>query len=257
MGDPIKDKNDANGSGGGTPPAPTKTIEERFTEMEENQKKLQSTLQTTQEELKRVNGLNSVLMQQMKRGNPPAPDNSGEGMDVNRTVPIKLRRNFSEMDPASDPAGFAREIVAETAEQVRSTMLEMQSQQDSSAKLRTAFYTKNKDLVGYEIEVGHFSNQVQAEMPNVPFDQAAEEIAKRTREYLKSKGLPDNPAGGGTPPGVLPPAGAGGGDGKIPIKAPGGGEEPFNADKSYEEDMKDYSKMRNSERSRNPQGQAK
>lgn len=240
--DPIdkdqKGGQDGDGGDGTSSATPTKTTEQRLQEMEDNAKKMQATLQSTQEELKRVNGLNSVLMQRMKSSNP---DNGG-GMDVSRTAPIKLKRDFSSMDPAADPARFATELVLETAEQVSEVMMRTQEVQRTNAELRRAFYERNKDLVGWEIEVGHFSNEVQSANPNLPFDQAAEEIAKRTREYIKTRGSAD--PDGTTPPHALPPGGN-----PVKIKPPtGGGPVDFNPDKAYEEDMKDYAKMRNAER---------
>lgn len=242
----------AGASGGDTPPAPpAKTVEQRLGEMEENARKQAAQLQSAQEELKRVNNLNTVLMQRVNgAGSNSSDPNGGRGMDANNTTRIKLKRDFSQLDPASDPESFAREVVLETAEQVRDVMARDREQQATATNLRTAFYGKNKDLVGFEVEVGHFSSEVQSQNPGLPFDQAAEIIASKTREYLKMKGLtsnPDNP----NPPHVLPPAGGGEGSGRVPIVTPDGKKtEAYDPDKSYQEDMKDYSAMRSRERER-------
>ncbi len=81
------------------------------------------------------------------------------------------------------------------------------------------------------------------------FDQAAELIATRTRSYLKDKGRSassDTP----DPLHVLPPTPGGGDSNRVPIKKPDGSSAPaYNPDKAYEEDMRDYAKERNAERS--------
>jgi len=250
-----KQPDGGDGSGGSKPPAPPqKTTEQRLAEIEESGKKQAAQLQSTQEELKRVNNLNAVLMSRLQAGGAGAPPPAdGGGMDVNRTVPIKLKRDFSQLDPTAEPQRFATELVLEVAEQTREAIASAQHAQATSDQLRRAFYEKNKDLTGWEIEVGHWANVVQAQNPGLPFDQAADLIAQKTRDYLKSRGLtspapdPNNP--GGQPPSVLPPSS--GGDGKVPIKPPTDGKnEPFDPDKVYQEDMKDYSGMRNKERDR-------
>lgn len=248
MGDSNDKPGDGGASGGGNPPAPpAKTTDERLAEIEANHKKALADLQTTQEELKRVGNLNAVLMQRM---NKPA-DGDGGGMDANRTVPLKLRRDFSKMDPTADPATFAQEIVLETAEQVRSVIAEQQSVQSRNASLRTAFYNANKDLVGWERVVGSISDEVQAELQGLPFDQVSAEIAKRSREFIKSKGITPSDKSNDNLPDVIPPGGQNGGD-EIRIKPPKGSNasEPFDPDKAYADDMKDYAQMRNKERSK-------
>lgn len=241
------------GAGGGNPPAGSeKTADQRLADMEANFTKMNSTLQSTQEELKRVNNLNGVLMQRLNSGggNPPAGD--GGGMDASRTTPIKLKRDFSKLDPSADPAGFAQELVLETAEQVSNVIAHSHRQQSEAASLRKAFYEKNKDLVGWERLVGTFSDEVQAANPGLTFDQSAEIIAQRAREFITSKGVTNTPGDAGEPPTILPPSKSGDHGASGPtIKPPkGGGSGEYNPDKAYEEDMKDYSGMRNKERDR-------
>lgn len=236
----MADENEDKGGAGGEKKAPDPmTVEQRMADIEKSNKDLAAQLQTANEEAKRVNGLNSVLLQRLNKGD------EGKGMDASRTVPLKLKRDFTQMDPAADPASFARELVLETAEQVNEVLQNSQRQQQEAANLRTAFYTNNKDLVGWEKIVGVFSGEVMNENPNLPFDQAASEIAKRTREFIKTKSLKsDDPK---IDP-VLPAGGQNGGD-EIVIKTPkGGGSEPFNADKEAVADMKDYVTMRQKER---------
>lgn len=243
-----KDQNNGgSGSGDGNPPAPpTKTVEERLAEMESEQKKTAASFQTAQEELKRVNGLNAVLMQRLQGGGTPPPA-GGEGMDVNRTVPLKLKRDFSSMDPTADPGRFAQELILETAEQVAVAMARNNEQQQNAQSLRKAFYEKNKDLVGWERLVGSFSEEVQRENPSQPFDQASEEIARRTREFVKSRGS-GNEGDEGNPQHILPPGSQGDG---VHIKPPkGGASEPYNPDKAYNDDMASYAKERNAERNK-------
>lgn len=252
MPDPNGQKDGAGASGDDKSAPPIKTVEEQLKELADKQTQMASELQSSREELKRVNNLNGVLMQRLNTGGNGDPSGSdGRGMDVNRTSPIKLKRDFSSMDPAADPKRFAEELVLETAEQVSSVIARNQEVQATNQNLRRSFYDKNKDLVGYEIEVGHYSSEVQAQNPGLPFDQASEIVAQRTRDYIKSKRLdspadPNNP----NPPHAMPPS-AGGQDNKVHIKDPKGGkDEPYNPDKAYEEDMKDYAAMRNKERER-------
>lgn len=251
MPDP-NDKGGANGGAGGgggdgSPAPASKTVEQRIAELEAQSKKDRDILQATQEELKRVNGLNGVLMQRLNSGgnNPPPDNGNNNGMNANNTV--KLRRNFADMDPTADPARFASELVAETAEQVAAHMDRSRAQERQAEELRQSFYTKHKDLVGFEVEVGHFSGIVQAQNPHMTFDQAADEVARRTREYIKSKGLSSaNPPS--DPPHTLAPGGAGG-SGSVPIKPPDA-EKPYNADEEYKKDMADYASERAGERER-------
>lgn len=230
-------------SGGDAPPAPpAKSTEEQLKEVLEAQKAMNAELQASREELKRVSNLNGVLMSRIKTDEPD------RGMDANRTVPIKLRRDFSQMDPTADPKRFAEEVVLEAAEQVSATVARMQEAQSSGERLRRSFYEKNKDLVGYEIEVGHFSGEVQAANPGINFEQAADLVAQRVRAYLKERGLssPANP-NAPDPLHVLPSGGAS--DGRVPVKEPKK-DEPFDAAKEYDKDMKSYAEERNKERNR-------
>ena len=255
MTDPNKpeDQNGgAGGAGGGNPPAGTqKTVEQRLQEMEEGTKKTQALLQSTQEELKRVNNLNTVLMRRLPADGGGSPQGGG-GMDASRTTPIKLKRDFSQIDPAEDPQRFATELVLETAEQVRDVIAQQQGVQQQNTELRKAFYEKNKDLVGWERVVGTFSDEVQVANPHLSFAEAAELVAQRTRDFVKARGSStDNPD---NPPHTLPP---GRGDDHITVKPPkGGSQEPFNPDKAYEEDMKDYTSMRAKERTRDGSGKS-
>ena len=89
-------------------------------------------------------------------------------------------------DPLVDPKGFAKQI----AEQVSSTVLRQVSTQLEYQRqlneVRERFYKANPDLVGKERLVALVAQDVAREMPNAPLDTVLEEVAKRTRQFLRS-----------------------------------------------------------------------
>ena len=89
-------------------------------------------------------------------------------------------------DPLVDPKGFAKQIVDQATSTVLrqvSTQIEYQRQ---LSEVRERFYKSNPDLVGKERLVGLVAQDVAREMPSAQLDTVLEEVAKRTRQFLRS-----------------------------------------------------------------------
>lgn len=103
------------------------------------------------------------------------------------TQPLPQQQEVDiDVDPLVDPKGFAKKISDKITQNVLSQISQQMTLQQQMAEVRRRFYELNPDLVGKERLVGLIAQDVSREMPNAPLDTVLEEIAKRTRQFLKS-----------------------------------------------------------------------
>lgn len=91
-----------------------------------------------------------------------------------------------DVDPLVDPKMFAKKLTEKVTQNVISQVQQQMLLQQQMAEVRKRFYDLNPDLVGKEKLVGLIAQDVAREMPNASLDVVLEEIAKRTRQFLKT-----------------------------------------------------------------------
>lgn len=126
-----------------------------------------------QERLKRAEqGLEAFKMQQPSvQQMPVVPQQQDIDIDV---------------DPLVDPKGFAKKITEKVSQTVLQQVQQQMLLQRQIDEIRERFYRLNPDLVGKEKLVGLIAQDVAREMPTARLDDVLEEVAKRTRQFLKS-----------------------------------------------------------------------
>lgn len=110
----------------------------------------------------------------------------------NKTQPFQqnnavVNNDFDiDVDPLVDPKGFAKKVTEKITMNVINQVQQQILLQQQMAEVRKRFYDLNPDLVGKEKLVGVIAQDVAKEMPNAPLEVTLEEVARRTRQFLKS-----------------------------------------------------------------------
>lgn len=207
------------------------TPEEQLAEVNTRLAAIEAENKAKDAELKRTQALNRQLLS--SRGN-------GGGMNVNDTIRQGADGpDFSGLDFVGDPNGAVKTIVGAVVENVRQVLHGSESAKQKAEELKRQFYDQNPDLKGYEDLVAIQANKIQSEGTyNDDTAGGFAECAKRTRQWLKDKGL-KVVDGQQQPPAVLP--GSGANDQKPPIKKE---EAPFDEAKEQADALAEEIKMR-------------
>jgi hypothetical protein len=152
-------------------------------------------------------------------------ENPGDSSNNSRQQPVRGRGRFSDPDKRSQfereyslPAAAAEEIIEEAVSRISTEQREREEALRQGEALKTSFFGEYPDLKDYVPIVKHFADQCTMEHPSWTVKQGFVEVAKLSREYIKSK--LGNPSGREEPPDVLPGGGhrseGGQGNGRLP-----------------------------------------
>ncbi len=181
-------------------------------------------------EFKRVQTLNRQLLSKV-----------GSGMNVSDTIRQDGNEpDFSGLDFVNDPNGSVKKVVGAVVENVRREIGGTEAARRQVETLKNQFYSNNPDLKEYEDIVAIQANKLQAEGTyNDDVQGGFAECAKRTRQWLKDKGIKVTD-GQQQPPVVLP--GSGSNDAKPPVKK--GEDVPFDEAKEQADALAEEIKNR-------------
>lgn len=131
-----------------------------------------------QEQLKRA----EQMIEAFNKTQPSVQYNMSSVSNVNN-----VNNDFDiDVDPLVDPKNFAKKMYEKITANVINQVQQQILLQQQMAEVRKRFYDLNPDLVGKEKLVGVIAQDVAREMPNAPLEFVLEEVAKRTRQFLKS-----------------------------------------------------------------------
>lgn len=174
-----------------------KTEEERDKAFLEGQR----TVTEATEKAQRAEDLLNAYLVGGGQGTPPANPNNPPPPTSQGTPPGTPVSDYSNL--LANPGDVLKQMKEDTKREVLDEVSGLQNRLKVQEETKILFYTKNPTLVGNEIIVTHFANEIGRTSPNLSLDRAMEEVAKRSLAYVGK--LRDS--------GKEPPAALGGGDG--------------------------------------------
>jgi hypothetical protein len=190
---------------------PNKTAEQKLAEMQAQMADLIAANKKRDADYEIQREENQRLTQMLKSVN----DHPGDDSRDTRRPPAKTGRFSSEFERKySIPVEAAEEIAEEAVSRMSQAQQEREEAIRNAESIKASFFDKYPDLKDYIPVVRHFSDKCAGEHPDWTVARGFPEVARLSREYIKSK--LSGPSGRDEPPPVLGPGGhrdgAAGGD---------------------------------------------
>lgn len=202
-----KDGNEIPGSeptpGQGEPtPQTVEELQKQLADLIAANKKQSADVEIMQEENRRLQALVKTISDHPgdDPNNPRRPIPRGAGRFSDPATRSEFERKYSL------PAEAAEEIIEESVSRFTLAQREREEAIRNGTALKEKFFKSYPDLAGYEPIVRHFSDICANEHPDWTVAQGFVEVAKLSREYIKSK--LGAPPGRDEPPDVIPAGGS-------------------------------------------------
>jgi hypothetical protein len=213
----------APGEGAGQEPPKPPTTEELTKQMADliaAQKKQTADLEIMREENMRLQSL--LVSMRDHPGDPSSDSRRPMPRGAGRFSDPAARSEFEKK--YSLPVEAAEEIIEESVSRFTRAQQEREEAIRNGESLKKDFFSKYPDLNDYVPIVKHFADQCAAEHPDWTVTQGFVEVAKLSREYIKSK--LGAPSGREEPPPIVPAGGSSRSEGDGAGRLPGSPETP-------------------------------
>lgn len=176
--------NDIPGTDDGQPePTPAEKQAVQIAELIAAQKKQTADLEVMREEKNRLEQLLVSMREHPGSGSNdarrPAPRGQGRFADPDQRSEFEKKYSL--------PAEAADEIIDEAVSRLSRIQQEREESIRNGEALKKSFFGEYPDLVGYEPVIRHFSDQCTQLHPDWTLKQGFVEVARLSREYIKSK----------------------------------------------------------------------